>query len=63
MTGERYRIELEALPAETPPTARLRAALRQFLRAYRLRCTRLEPVTDDGTDQIEDHQRRDEQNR
>lgn len=37
--GERYRLELRALPGGVPAVLRLRQALKCLLRSYRLRCT------------------------
>jgi len=42
--GERYRLTLRALPSDAPATVRLRAALKLFLRRFRLRCERIEEV-------------------
>jgi hypothetical protein len=42
----RYRIDLEALPAESglPPEIRLRAILKIALRGFRLKCLRVEEL-------------------
>jgi len=43
--GERYRLEIEALAGDdAPPVVRLRSALKCLLRAFRLKCRRVEAV-------------------
>jgi hypothetical protein len=43
--GERFRLELEALAGDdAPPVVRLRSALKCLLRAFRLKCRRVESV-------------------
>ncbi len=41
---ERYRIELEPTPGETPTIHRIRRLLKACLRAYGLRCVRVEQL-------------------
>jgi hypothetical protein len=43
-----YRVTLVPLPGgDVPPIFRLKAALKRFLRSYRLRCTKVEEVAED----------------
>jgi hypothetical protein len=44
---ERFRLELEALPSDTPAVIRLRAALKLFLRRFDLRCVSIIEAPDD----------------
>jgi hypothetical protein len=43
--GETYRIEIRTLPADVPPTVRVRQFLKAALRAYRLRATSITETT------------------
>ena len=45
--SQRFRIDLEALADDAPPVVRLRAALKLFLRRFRLRCERVEELVED----------------
>ena len=44
--GERFGVELEALPDDTPAAVRLKQALKIFLRRFGLRCTYIGPPRD-----------------
>jgi hypothetical protein len=44
----RFVLTLEALPCEVAPHLRLRSALKRLLRAFRLRCLRVEELPAGG---------------
>jgi hypothetical protein len=48
---ERFLVELTALPDDVPPVVRLRKFLKRALRAYRLRCVRVESVKEPRQDE------------
>jgi hypothetical protein len=43
-TEPKYRLTLLALSDEAPPAVRLRMLLKRALRAYRLRCVKVEEI-------------------
>jgi hypothetical protein len=44
----RFKLTLEALPADVPPAVRLRVALKRLARCYGLRCVAVEEIPAGG---------------